>query len=193
MGKARSFLFLQGVCSPFFARLANRLTADGHHVHKINFNGGDTVYWGARGAGFFCDKADALPEFFGEIHRKFGITDQLLFGDCDQSIVLPLISPGNPACGRMSLRRGISARAGLRWSVKALTGIRCCRAMPTDYLEPVLYLLCSKTKKAKIPWLLALHLERFALRCKVGCAPRTGALATVSVRGAHPTVICNPL
>ena len=27
-------------------------------------------------------------------------------------------------------------------------------------------------------------LERFALRCKVGCAPRTGALATVSVRGA---------
>jgi len=27
-------------------------------------------------------------------------------------------------------------------------------------------------------------LERFALRCKVGCAPRTGALVTVSVRGA---------
>lgn len=82
MGKARSFLFLQGVCSPFFARLADRLVADGHHVHKINFNGGDTVYWGARGAGFFRGKADALPEFFGEIYRKFGITDQLLFGDC---------------------------------------------------------------------------------------------------------------
>ncbi len=36
-------------------------------------------------------------------------------------------------------------------------------------------------------------LERFALRYKVGCAPRTSALATVLVRGAHPTVICNPL
>ncbi|MBK8578738.1 MAG: hypothetical protein IPN78_10945 [Candidatus Accumulibacter sp.] len=46
----RSFLFLQGVCSPFFASLADRLVADGYRVHKINFNAGDLLYWGARPA-----------------------------------------------------------------------------------------------------------------------------------------------
>ncbi len=81
MSKRRSFLFLQGVCSPFFTRLADQLVANGHQVHKIHFNGGDTVYWGARHASFFRGSTEALPEYLGQIYRKFGITDQLLFGD----------------------------------------------------------------------------------------------------------------
>jgi capsular polysaccharide export protein len=77
----RSYLFLQGVCSPFFARLADRLTADGHRVHKVNFNGGDTAYWWPRPACHFRSGIDGLPGFLDGQYRRFGITDQVLFGD----------------------------------------------------------------------------------------------------------------
>ena len=48
--KVRTFLFLQGVCSPFFARLADALEKCGHRVLKINFNVGDDLYWPGRPA-----------------------------------------------------------------------------------------------------------------------------------------------
>lgn len=80
MGR-RSFLFLQGVCSPFFARLAGKLVADGHQVFKINFNGGDTAYWWPRQAWHFRGAITELPAFLEDKYRRFGITDQLLFGD----------------------------------------------------------------------------------------------------------------
>ncbi len=77
----RSFLFLQGVCSPFFARLADRLSADGHQVAKVNFNGGDTAYWWPRPALGFRGGVEDLPEFLDAQYRRLGITDQVLFGD----------------------------------------------------------------------------------------------------------------
>ncbi len=78
----RAFLFLQGVCSPFFARLADRLAVDGHRVEKINFNGGDRAYWGLRRATAFRGSVDGLPDFLAERCAHWGITDQVIFGDC---------------------------------------------------------------------------------------------------------------
>lgn len=77
----RRFLFLQSVCSPFFARLGDALIARGHEVHKVNFGCGDLVYWGARKSSLFRGDAAALPEFYERIYREKGITDQVLFGD----------------------------------------------------------------------------------------------------------------
>jgi capsular polysaccharide export protein len=77
----RNFLFLQGVCSPFFARLADRLAADGHRVAKINFNGGDAAYWWPRPALAFRGDVAGLPAFLDETCARLGITDQVLFGD----------------------------------------------------------------------------------------------------------------
>jgi capsular polysaccharide export protein len=77
----RSFLFLQAVCSPFFARLADQLVADGHRVFKINFNAGDVAYWGLRPAWHFRGELSGLRDFLDEKYRRFGITDQVLFGD----------------------------------------------------------------------------------------------------------------
>lgn len=77
----RSYLFLQGVCSPFFAQLADRLKTDGHHVAKINFNGGDSAYWCPRPALGFRGGVEDLPEFLDAHYRRLGITDQVLFGD----------------------------------------------------------------------------------------------------------------
>lgn len=81
MSRARSFLFLQGVCSSFFTRLADRLKADGHRVFKINFNAGDWAYWGGRPACNFRGQVSELRDFLDDCYRKFEITDQILFGD----------------------------------------------------------------------------------------------------------------
>ncbi len=79
----RSFLFLQGVCSPFFAHLGRRLEQDGHQVHKVNFNGGDWANWGLlRASHHHRGGLDALPEFIESLWQRYQVTDQVMFGDC---------------------------------------------------------------------------------------------------------------
>lgn len=77
----RCFLLLQGVCSPFFGWLADRLLADGHRVLKINFTAGDMAYWGARKSLVFRGRPQDLRDFLDDVYRRHGITDQVLFGD----------------------------------------------------------------------------------------------------------------
>lgn len=77
----RSFLFLQGVCSPFFARLADRLAGEGHLIVKVNFNAGDVAYWGRRKSVLFRGSREELRDFLDRLYRRHGITDQILFGD----------------------------------------------------------------------------------------------------------------
>lgn len=82
MKTARRFLMLQGVCSPFFRRLADRLAQEGHRVFKVNFNVGDRTYWGRHWATDFRDRIAHLPAFVDELFRRHDITDQIVFGDC---------------------------------------------------------------------------------------------------------------
>ena len=56
----KRFLLLQGVSSPFFARLSDRLLSAGHHVFKVNFNCGDAAYWMPRPAWNFRDAVSSL-------------------------------------------------------------------------------------------------------------------------------------
>lgn len=92
----RRFLFLQGVCSPFFMRLASRLRADGHEVFRVNFNAGDVAYW--RGPAFaFRGRLSELSGFLDGIYREYGITDQILFGD-RRPVHRPAVDHGE-ACG----------------------------------------------------------------------------------------------
>lgn len=80
--KTRSFLMLQGVASPFFARLADALRACGHKVYKVNFNAGDLAYWIPRGdRAHFRGSLEQLPAFIESLWKRWGITDQILFGD----------------------------------------------------------------------------------------------------------------
>jgi len=81
MSKQR-FLFLQGVCSPFFARLAQALRAESHHVRKVNFTFGDSVYWRQGHATAFRGPMERLPEFYAQQYGQHGISDIVLFGDC---------------------------------------------------------------------------------------------------------------
>jgi len=97
MNRQRSFLFLQGVCSPFFPCLADRLKAEGHRVFKIHFNAGDWLYWGRRSAWNYREPLAELAEFLEDKYRRFDITDQILFGDC-RPVHRPVIDQGK-SCG----------------------------------------------------------------------------------------------
>lgn len=78
----RSFLFLQGVASPFFSMLSDALRADGHKIFKINFNGGDTFYNGLRDGEAYRRRREGLAEYFAIKYRDWEISDQIMFGDC---------------------------------------------------------------------------------------------------------------
>ncbi len=90
MLQKRNFLFLQGVNTPFFAKLRDQLAVNGHRVFRINFNAGDTIYWGSRPAWAFRGKLESLPDFLNEKIRECDATDILLFGD-RRPIHLPAI------------------------------------------------------------------------------------------------------
>jgi capsular polysaccharide export protein len=78
----RRIMMLQGIMGPFFRRLAIALTDAGHHVCKVNFNGGDRAYWRLpNGIDFRGTLAD-WPEHFSDLLHEHGITDIMLFGDC---------------------------------------------------------------------------------------------------------------
>jgi capsular polysaccharide export protein len=93
----RNFLFLQGPASPFFRRLADRLSALGHEVFRINFCAGDQAYWGARPAWSHRSGERGLDERLDAIYRQHGITDQILFGD-RRPVHRPAVGQG-AACG----------------------------------------------------------------------------------------------
>jgi len=93
----RRLLFLQGPASPFFRRLADRLSALGHEVFRINFCAGDQAYWGARPAWSHRSGERGLDERLDAIYRQHGITDQILFGD-RRPVHRPAVGQG-AACG----------------------------------------------------------------------------------------------
>jgi capsular polysaccharide export protein len=77
----KNILLLQGPVGPFFSRLATVLRAVGAKIHKVNFNGGDclfyredTIRW--RGS------MDAWPAFFESLLGRLRIDVVILFGDC---------------------------------------------------------------------------------------------------------------
>lgn len=78
----RSVLLLQGLMGPLFRRLGQELIRAQHTVHKINFNGGDRLFWrlpnGVEYRGTLAD----WPQWFSEFLHDKGITDVVLFGDC---------------------------------------------------------------------------------------------------------------
>lgn len=78
----RTFLFLQGPCSPFFRELAVALRQAGHSVCRVNFTAGDALYWRLGNAVSFRGRLAQLPGFYERRFRQWRVTDVVLFGDC---------------------------------------------------------------------------------------------------------------
>jgi len=79
--QARTFVFLQGPCAPFFAELGRALRAAGARVAKVNFNVGDEAFWPLSGAHAYRGAAEGLPAFYSDFLAGQGATDLVLFGD----------------------------------------------------------------------------------------------------------------
>lgn len=77
---SRHFLFLQGVASPFFGRLADHLQAAGERVARVNFCGGDRLYWGTRKAQKVRGDAASLQDYLDAEFAQQDFTDLVLFG-----------------------------------------------------------------------------------------------------------------
>ena len=131
----RAFLFLQGMATRFFERLGQVLTARGHAVHRINFNGGDRAFWRLPQAIDFCGRAEDWPEFLDQLIVDRAISDVILFGDCR-----PLHRAAIRVAERRSLRIHVVEEGYLRpdWITFEEGGVNGNSALPRDpgwYLE----------------------------------------------------------
>ncbi len=57
------------------------MKAQGHEIHKINFCAGDIFYGSGQSTSWFNKTPNYLADFLQGIYQRYGITDQVLFGD----------------------------------------------------------------------------------------------------------------
>lgn len=78
----RTVLLLQGLMGRLFRRLGQGLMEAGHTVHKINFNGGDRLFWRLPNGIDYRGSLAEWPQALERVIRELGVTDVALFGDC---------------------------------------------------------------------------------------------------------------
>lgn len=78
----RRVLMLQGLMGPLFCRIGQGLLKAGHSVYKINFNGGDRLFWRLPGGIDYRGTLEDWPAALAQILADKQITDVILFGDC---------------------------------------------------------------------------------------------------------------
>jgi capsular polysaccharide export protein len=81
-GTQRTFLFLQGLSTPFFVRLASEIAARGHKIERINLSGGDRAFWPRLGAVDYRGRFSNWRGFLGAFLHERAVSDVILFGDC---------------------------------------------------------------------------------------------------------------
>lgn len=78
--RQRSFLFLQGPLSTFFAELGQALIDRGHSVHRIDLHLGEQFFWRLK-ASRFRGRPDEWREYVGAVLDEHRVTDMILVGD----------------------------------------------------------------------------------------------------------------
>ncbi len=76
----RKILLLQGPVGPFFRRLAQDLKKHGAEILKINFNGGDRLFYPEETLAYKGTLAD-WPDFFTDAISRYDIDTIVLYGD----------------------------------------------------------------------------------------------------------------
>jgi capsular polysaccharide export protein len=125
----RSFLFLQGMATEFFARLGQALRGRGHAVHRVNFNAGDRLFWPLPGAIDFRGRPVDWPDFLTGILISRKVTDIILFGDCR-----PLHRPAVQLAKRLQLTVHVCEEGYLRpyWVTFERDGVNGNSSLPRN-------------------------------------------------------------
>lgn len=79
--ESKRVLLLQGPMGPFFRRLQHDLIQNGAEVFKVNFNGGDWVFY-PENAFNFRGRPDEWPAYFSSLLGQLHVDIIMLFGDC---------------------------------------------------------------------------------------------------------------
>jgi capsular polysaccharide export protein len=74
-------LFLQGMPSPFYRRIAEQLVACGCRVTRINLCAGDWMFWHGKDAISYRGSLSQWPGFMTRFMREQGVTDLVLLGE----------------------------------------------------------------------------------------------------------------
>lgn len=100
MWRGKRILLLQGPLGPFFQRLGRDLEQAGAHVDKVNFNGGDWLFYPS-GALSYRGRLSEWPDFLERLLAEKEIDILLLFGDC---------RPMHLLAHDVALRNGVEVR-----------------------------------------------------------------------------------
>lgn len=79
--KGKRVLLLQGPVGPFFQRLEQDLTQAGAKVFKVNFNGGDWLFY-RHNAFNYTGLMTEWPVYFASLLKQLHVDAIMLFGDC---------------------------------------------------------------------------------------------------------------
>jgi capsular polysaccharide export protein len=125
----RQFLFLQGLHGPFFSRLGQALQSSGHGVSRINFHGGDRLYWALPGALNYRGRARNWPSFIEKCILERQITDIVLFGDCR-----PLHRDAIAVAARLQIQVHVFEEGYIRpdWVTLEVGGVNGHSTLPRD-------------------------------------------------------------
>jgi capsular polysaccharide export protein len=125
---SRRFLFLQGLPSRFFDELGKALRMRGHDVFRINFNGGDNLFWSAAAMDYTGDAA-SWPEHLAATLNMLDITDIVLFGDCR-----PLHRAAIVVAGEAGIQVHVFEEGYIRpdWITLEVGGVNGYSSMPRD-------------------------------------------------------------
>ncbi|MBS1063287.1 capsule biosynthesis protein [Gluconobacter wancherniae] len=120
LGVQRNILLLQGLMGPFFRLIGRELRRRGYGVWKVNFNGGDRLFWRLPGGIDFTGRANEWPDTLAKIIVEHDITDVMLFGDCR-----PLHSAAIAVCTRLHIPVHVFEEGYLRpdWVTFELGGV----------------------------------------------------------------------
>jgi len=77
----KTFLFLQGPVTPFFAKVADALEARGNRICRINLCLGDKLFWRRAGATDYRGSLDDWPAFITDVLDRNGVTHLVLMSE----------------------------------------------------------------------------------------------------------------
>ncbi|WBO23047.1 capsule biosynthesis protein [Sphingomonas abietis] len=128
-GGTRSVLLLQGLMGRLFRRLGQELTGAGHRVHKINFNGGDRLFWGLPGGIDYRGTLADWPHWLERLMHEKAVTDVVLFGDCRDHHM-----PAIRVCRALGIPVHVFEEGYIRpdWVTLELGGVNGHSSLPRD-------------------------------------------------------------
>lgn len=125
----RTVLLLQGLMGPLFRRLGQELIRSGHSVYKVNFNGGDRLFWRLPGGIDYRGSVGEWPDALRAIIREKRVTDVVLFGDCREHHI-----GATAVCRELNIPVHVFEEGYIRpdWVTLELDGVNGHSRLPRD-------------------------------------------------------------